>query len=169
MADPTDGDVVREARRQSGVNIRPLIGRPSEVREHIQRFYGAELQDADPFGDDGVDLSLSDEEAEDEEVFKITDMSGGTLVKHSGKIRQEGSASAQLAAQLAAEHPGAPIVAAGPAPGLAAQPPPLTIEQRMERIDRNQQKAARIIKALVELFIEKGFFSAEEFTQHRKG
>jgi hypothetical protein len=44
----------------------------------------------------------------------------------------------------------------------------LTIEQRMERIADNQQKAARIIKALIKLCIEKGFFGAEEFNARRK-
>lgn len=169
MADPVDGTIQQEARRKCGVTIRPLVGLPSEIKAHVQRYYGDELDDADPFGTGSIDLSLSDAEVEQEadEEFKVTDMSGRTLVRHAGDVREEGAAAAKLANQLGA---GPPSASRGTDSALAieAQAPALTIEQRLERIAANQQKAATIIKALVKLCLDKGFFSGEEFSQRRK-
>jgi len=169
MADPVTGTITQDVRRRTGLQLRMLVATPSEIRDYIQRYYGQELQGADPFASGaGIDLSLSDEEAEAEEEFKVTDMSGHTLVKHTGEVRQEGSAAAKLAAQLAIETGGTAPIAAQPDLAVQAQGPALTIEQRLERIAQNQEKAARIIKALVKICIEKGFFSAEEFGQGRR-
>jgi len=166
MADPIDGRLVMEVRRRTKLNVRPLVGRPSEIRNQIQETYGRELDEANPFGGSGIDLSLSDAEAEQEQAeFKVTDMSGNTLVRHAGDIRQEGRGAAKLAEQLDEQ----PIPAR--APGARARPvaePELTVEQRLERIAANQQKATRIIKALAGLCIEKGLFTSEEFANKRK-
>ncbi len=166
MADPIDGRLVMEVRRRTKLNVRPLVGRPSEIRDQIQETYGRELDEANPFGGSGIDLSLSDAEAEQEQAeFKVTDMSGNTLVRHAGDIRQEGRGAAKLAEQLDEQ----PIPAR--APGARARPvaePELTVEQRLERIADNQRKATRIIKALASLCIEKGLFSGEEFANKRK-
>jgi hypothetical protein len=176
MADPIDGEVIASARRTTGLEVRPLVGRLSEIKAHVERFYGSELADADPFSQ-SIDLSLSDEEAEQEDVFKVTDMSGKTLVKHAGESRQEGTAAAQLAVRLAEERPQAPIIGGPQVAGastpladlaLGAEAPAVSLDERLSRIAANQEKATKIIKALVELCIEKGFFSAEEFSTHRK-
>lgn len=174
MADPIDGGLVQEAHRQAGVAIRPLVGLPSEIHEHIERYYGSELTGADPFSVSSIDLSLSDEEAEQEtqDEFKVTDMSGKTLVRHAGDVREEGPAAAKLASRLAGDGLPSPRatsqVPAAAGLNIEAMAPALTIEQRMDRIADNQQKAARIIKALVKLCIDKGFFAAEEFNTRRK-
>jgi hypothetical protein len=172
MADPIDGKAIADARRATGLTVRPLVGRPTEIKAHIERFYGSELPDGDPFSQ-SIDLSFSDDEAEQEDVFKVTDISGKTLVKHAGDARQEGSA----AAKLAEERPEAPIfggpqVAGASTPladlALGVEAPAVSVDERLSRIAANQEKATRIIKALVELCIEKGFFSAEEFSTNRK-
>jgi hypothetical protein len=148
MADPLDADILKAARQQFGVGaIRPLIGLPSEIRAYIQAYYGAELepQAGLPIGEETLDLSLGSEEEEQAE-FKITDMSGKTLVKH--------------AQQLQANTP-EPIPPRRPAAGP-------TLDERLRRLELNQQKAARIIQALSELLLEKGFFSGEDFHQRTK-
>lgn len=148
MADPLTGTIAQEARRLTGLQLRVLVAGPSEIAEYIQRYYGEELGEANPFASGGIDLSLSDEEADDEDVFKVTDMSGHTLVKHTGEVRREGAAAAKLASQM---QPEAPHAAATPGVDLTVdtQGPAVTIEQRLARIASNQEKAARIIKALV--------------------
>ena len=176
MADPIDGDVIASVRRATGLDVRPLVGRLSEIKAHIEQFYGSELADADPFSQ-SIDLSLTDEEAEEDDELKVTDMSGKTLVKHAGESRQEGSAAAKLAIRLAEDRPMAPIIG-GPQRSTASTPledlamgveaPSTSLDERMALIAKNQEKATKIIKALVELCIEKGFFSAEEFSIHRK-
>lgn len=168
MADPITGSIAQDVRKQTGLQLRMLVAGPSEIRTYIQRYYGQELPGADPFAAQGIDLSLSDEEAEAEEEFKVTDMSGHTLVKHTGDVRREGSAAAKLAAQLGPEAPVADPIAGQPDLDVKAQDAAMTVDQRLARIGRNQEKAARIIKALVKLCIDKGFFSAEEFGQRSK-
>ncbi|HOX43756.1 MAG TPA: hypothetical protein PK668_09160 [Myxococcota bacterium] len=154
MADPLDEDALQAARQHFGAGtIRPLTALPSEIGAYIQAYYGAELDAAasSPFGGAAIDLSMSPEEEEEE--FKITDMSGHTLVKHRGELGAEAPPAA-----VPARAPARPAV---PEP-RAAGPEPM-LDQRLERLERNQQKAARIIRALMGLLLEKGFFSQDEY------
>jgi hypothetical protein len=150
MADPLDQGVLQAARKQFGVGaIRPLTGLPTEIDSYIQAYYGAELQDAaaSPFAGAGIDLSLTpEEEAED---FKITDMSGNTLVKHRAEMAAEAARAQAAQAAIPARVP--------------SSPPPLTPAERLERLERNQEKATRIIRVLAELLVEKGFFTPDEY------
>jgi len=151
MADPLDPDCLKDARAQFGVgDIRPLAGLPTEIDAYIQAYYGAELGEAasDPFGGAGIDLSMSPEEEEEE--FKVTDMSGHTLVKHRGQVAAE-AAGAALDPIPARARPAAP------------QPVPLGLDERLARLERNQEKATRIIRVLAEMLVEKGFFTPDEY------
>jgi type IV pilus assembly protein PilB len=53
-----------------------------------------------------------------------------------------------------------PIEAGGAAPLPAA-----TIDQRIQRLEAWQQKEVQVLKAIVELLIEKGYLSSEEYRQ----
>jgi hypothetical protein len=157
MADPLDESALQAARQRFGAGaIRPLTGLPSEIGAYIQAYYGAELgaQASSPFGGAAIDLSMTPEEEEEE--FKITDMSGHTLVKHRGELAAEAQAAPPTAIPARA-----PATPAGPGP--ASPGPVLTIDERLERLERNQEKAARIIRVLMELLLEKGFFSQDEY------
>ncbi|RME27567.1 MAG: hypothetical protein D6806_04450, partial [Deltaproteobacteria bacterium] len=78
MADPSDVSVINDARRQSRLEILPFLARPSEIRQQIRQAYGDQLGES-AYLPDGLDLSLDPGEAEE---FKITDISGKTMIKH---------------------------------------------------------------------------------------
>jgi hypothetical protein len=94
MADPTDVATRNQAQIRSGLKIRPVVAAVSEVREAVRRDYGIE-EKKEAFVMGSIDLSLTDEEANDNE-FKVTDLSGKTLVKHE----QDLSGRATLARRL---------------------------------------------------------------------
>jgi len=85
-----------------------------------------------------IDLSLSDEEAAAGE-FKVTDLAGKTRVKHSADVK-----------------PSAPAPATG---ALAA---------RLDNLVEGQDKFEKIMKGVIELCVEKGFFSPAEIQDRMK-
>ncbi|MBN2497736.1 MAG: hypothetical protein JXR96_24290 [Deltaproteobacteria bacterium] len=163
MADPLDNDIKNEARILSGLRLlRPLVGRPSEIREYIEREYGSALTEVNPFSENAIDLSLSEEEEEEE--FKVVSlMSGKTLVKHVGGVRQEGALEVPPAPPLPSEMPEPPLPARDASPEIPAE-----LDAWLDRLMRNQRKATTIITNLTKMLIEKGFFSADEFGQQMK-
>jgi hypothetical protein len=150
MADPTDVAICNAARAESGLEIRPLVGSPSEIRRHVRARYTDQAQEENPFVVGAIDLSLSEEE-EAEQEFKITDLAGKTTVKHTKEIQAQ---SAPL--------PRAPTQAANRSSRSSER------LQRLDKLIEYQLKAERIIRSVVRLMVEKGLFSAEEFRKRLK-
>ncbi len=105
------------------------------------------------------DLALGEEEE-----FKVVDMSGNTVVKRIADV------SPAIAAQNAADNAAAAsggssagdlldeILSGGSAPaGLTAEE-----LQRLETVKINQEKSSKILRALLELLLEKGELSQKE-------
>ena len=164
MGDPTDGEVRKQARQLSGMSlVRPLVGRSSEILAYVREHYDVqEKQEVDPFGD-GVDLSLSEEQEEEE--FKIVSAMGGhTLVKYVDGVRVDVSAG-----PVGQEIP-SPIAPSAPAASAPQSPTVVdpTLVAALNRIRANQQKATKIITQLTYLLADKGLFSAEELNQMMK-
>jgi hypothetical protein len=84
MVDPTDINIRNEARRLSGLEIKPLLAGPDEILRHIASAYPEMAPRLG--GDFAPDIDLSLEPGEEEE-FKITDIAGRTLIKHLGDIK----------------------------------------------------------------------------------
>ncbi len=146
MADPFSASVLQDARKKSKKAIRPLIAKPSEIRDFIRRAYSSVLKAGDFNQGPVIDLSLSEEEEEEE--FKITDMYGKTLVRNVGNVTNTGSSST--------------------ADGQSGNSKSFSLQERLDRIAANQEKGTKIIKTLVKLCVSKGLFSAEEFSRKRK-
>jgi hypothetical protein len=85
-----------------------------------------------------IDLSLTDEEAAAGE-FKVTDLAGKTRVKHSAEIKNPASA---------------------PAAGL--------LSDRLDKLIEGQDKFEKIMKGVIELCVEKGFFNPAEIQDRMK-
>ncbi|HUU03878.1 MAG TPA: hypothetical protein VM425_20755 [Myxococcota bacterium] len=144
MADPTDIDVCNAARAESGLEIRPLVGNPSDIKKHVQARYADQIKEESPFVVGAIDLSLSDDE-EAEQEFKITDLAGKTTVKHTKDIKPQ---FAPVAADQASNSP--------------------EQLQRLDKLLEYQHKAERIIRSVVRLMVDKGLFSADEFRKRLK-
>jgi hypothetical protein len=156
MADPFDQDLIRLAGKLSGLKIRALIGRPSEITLFIEKAYGKNNQEIKKSFLDGDRQVIEKTDGDD---FQIVDMSGNTLVRHAGE---------QHDWLEEADFSGEKQRSTDPLQKSEESRRHTKIEERLERIATNQKKAALIIKALVRLAMEKGVFSEEEFDHLRK-
>ncbi len=145
MADPFNTSVLQQARTKSKKTIRPLIAKPGEIRDFIRRAYSSVLSASDFTQGPAIDLSLSDEEEEEE--FKVTDMYGKTLVRSVGQVSDQSRQTA-----IPRVHDKKKI----------------SLEERLRRISDNQEKGTKIIKAIVKLCVKKGLFTGEEFSAKRR-
>jgi hypothetical protein len=85
-----------------------------------------------------IDLSLTDEEAAEGE-FKVTDLAGKTRVKHSAEVKS-----------------GQPPAAGG------------SLATRLDKLIEGQDKFEKIMKGVIELCVEKGFFNPAEIQDRMK-
>ena len=131
MADPTDIATRSQAQVRSGLKIRPVVAAVSEVREAVKRDYGI-VEKKEAFVVGTIDLSLTDEEAADDE-FKVTDLAGKTRVKH-GKDLSDRAA----------------------------------LVRRLENLIEGQEKFETVMKGVIELCVEKGFFNPAEIQERLK-
>ncbi len=152
MADPQNIRALDELRAATGCRIQALLAGETEIRRRIGQLYAAE------------DLR----EGGGEE-FKIVDAQGNTVMKKIEDIVPPGHV-----APGAAGAPPPPVAAAAPEPPVApAAPPPPVAEAPgaasddpvalLEKVERTQRKEVQILKALVELLIERGVFTREEY------
>lgn len=152
MADPTDLKRLDELRSVTrGARIIPYFCGPSSIARAIARFYDGEE-------------SLDDADA----GFKMVDHQGRTLVKSVDQLEKEAKAARAAAPRPAAGRPSASPVAAAPAP-VAPTPAPRaapttgSASETLVRLEEQQQRELGAMKALVELLIEKGVFSRDEY------
>jgi hypothetical protein len=144
LADPHNIDIVDTLRAKTGCRIVAMIAGGTSLAKARGRFY---------YGEEEIDSA--------EAGFKLTDSQGRTLVKDLNAIKKG--------------RPGAkpPERAPAPVPNLAApRPPPLRppVEsgshnpgELLGAIEAVQRKEVSALKAMVELLIEKGVFTREEY------
>ncbi|HZA50614.1 MAG TPA: hypothetical protein VE549_07725 [Myxococcaceae bacterium] len=139
MAEPQNVGVVDSLRARTGCRIVTHLAGRTAIARAISRFYvgEAELSEAD-MG-----------------PFKVVDASGQPLVKN-GHERANGRNGQAPAAADPTPRAGTP---ARPAAGAAAQDP-IELLRTIEDIQRREVAA---LKAMVELLIDKGVFSREEY------
>ena len=138
MADPTDVTTRSQAQVRSGLKIRPVVAAVSEVREAVKRDYGI-VEKEEAFVMGSIDLSLTDEEAA-ADVFKVTDLAGKTRVKHSAEVK-----------------PSSQSEGGGDSPSA-----------RLDKLIEGQDKFEKIMKGVIELCVEKGFFNPAEVQERMK-
>ncbi|MGI5863310.1 MAG: hypothetical protein ACOX6T_14815 [Myxococcales bacterium] len=137
MADPRNIQAIDELRSRTGCRIFPLIAGPSALaRVRAKLYYGEEELDFDA-----------------DEGFKVTDAQGRTVVKNLAGVQP------QVRAAPPPPTPVAPPAARPAAPMPAGQNP----SELLNAIEAVQRREVSALKAMVELLIEKGVFSREEY------
>jgi hypothetical protein len=158
MADPSDLDTLDEVNRRTRARVTPYIAGEHEIRAAISRHYrGVQAPDAprrsttrsvpaakNPLGED------------EEEEFKLVDMSGNTVMKPLSELAP---GLAQEALQAAAGTSTSDLLD----DILGAQDATARLSeadlQRLETVRVNQEKSGKIVRAVIELLLEKGAIS----------
>lgn len=136
IADPHNIEAIDALRSRTGCKIVTMIAGPSSLNKARARFY---------YGEEELDVSS-------DAGFKLTDSSGRTMVKDISSIRPPAPAAA----------PPPPVAAARPPPPTAA-PGGQSPSELLNAIEAVQRKEVSVLKAMVELLIEKGVFTREEY------
>ncbi len=166
MADPTDLNTLDQVAARSRARVVVMVASEREIEHAILRHYrGQEPVVSTRFG--GNKQKGSDA-PEDEDEFKVVDMSGNTVVKRIADITPP--APAAPPAPRAAERPPAQSSGASAADILdeilagGAPSSEWTDEDlmRLQTVQQNQEKSSKILRALLELLLEKGQFHQRE-------
>lgn len=141
MYDPLNVRALDELKSATGVRrVTAYIAGESEVRKQIGRAYSSEeLRDGG--GDE----------------FKVVDAQGRTVMKKVGDIMAEAAAARQAQAQAPAPPP--PPVAEAPQRAADSNDP----AELLKKLERTQRKEVQALKAVVDLLIEKGVFSRDDY------
>ncbi|MCP3164825.1 GspE/PulE/PilB domain-containing protein [Myxococcus qinghaiensis] len=175
MADPTDLATLDQVAARSRARVVPMVAGEREIEHAILRHYRnqepvASSRFAPSRSQSANTPSTVDEEQQEEDEFKVVDMSGNTVVKRIADIVPPGS-PATAPAPRAAEKPAPPVasgssaadildeILAGGAPASEWTDEDL---QRLQTLQQNQEKSSKILRALLELLLEKGKLQQRE-------
>ena len=148
LADPHNIDIVDTLRAKTGCKIVAMIAGATALNKARGRFY---------YGEEEIDAA--------EGGFKLTDSQGRTLVKDISNIKRgRGGATAPRAqAPAATVAPQPPASSTSAARAAAGVPGAQNPGQLLGAIEAVQRKEVSALKAMVELLIEKGVFTREEY------
>lgn len=156
MADPTDLNTVDQVAARARARIMVVVASDREIEHAILRHYRGQepVMSTRYTGEEQQRPEDAFGTAEDE--FKVVDMSGKTVVKRAPEAAPQETAapSEPSAGDLLDE-----ILSGGSPP-----PPGLTPEelQRLDAVRANQEKSSKILRALLELLLEKGTLAQRE-------
>jgi hypothetical protein len=181
MSDPTDLATLDQVAAKSRARIVPMVAGDREIETAILRHYrNQEPVVSTHFNpkarQDNNTTNNDDSGTQDEDEFKIVDMSGKTVVKRISDIVDPATLAAGAAPPRPAppaEKPGPPVptaegssasdildeILAGGAPSNAWTDEDL---QRLQTVQQNQEKSSKILRALLELLLEKGKIQQKE-------
>jgi hypothetical protein len=159
MADPLNVRQLDELRAVTKCRIVPNVAGRTAIARAISRFY-----------EDSADLADADTN------FKVVDAQGRTVVKSIKDLEANGAAPAAAAPRPAPAPPPPPVAAPMP-PRASAEMPALRTTspspspaggggspaELLKAVEEVQRKEVAALKAMVELLIEKGIFSREEY------
>ena len=147
MAEPQNVDATDSIRARSGCRVVPQLAGYTAISRAIARFYEGEAD-------------LSDFEGS----FKVVDSQGRTVVKSLTELERQ---AAEARNAPAPPRQGPPVLSQAPAaPRNAGAPPALNGQDPVEllrAVEEVQRKEVAALKAMVELLIERGVFSREEY------
>jgi len=161
MADPTDLEVIDQVSMRARTRVQPAVAGESEIHNAILVYY----RNMDPSAVEAprarraVRRATSSED--DDEDFKITDMSGKTVMKRLAEISPALAAAAVVpSASDGGDRNATELLEDMLAGGADA----LTAEElaRLDSVRVNQQKSGKILRAIVELLTEKGYLTVKE-------
>ncbi|MHB8417203.1 MAG: GspE/PulE/PilB domain-containing protein [Myxococcales bacterium] len=147
MAEPQNLSQLDELRKVTGCKLSPRLIGPTGLTRLLSRVYGA------------AEASLED----DGEGFKMVDHQGRTLIKSVDQVRAEAGVAPAPAEPAQRAPP--PIPAARPS---SIPPPPPgasddSVRGILARLEDGQRKEVAALRAMVELLIERGVFSREDY------
>ena len=148
MSDPLNIMVTDHLRSLTGCKILAHLAGTSAIRNAISRWYRGEAL----LGDEEPDVSS----------IRITNNAGGTVVKVPVGGNKKGSAGGAGNASTQ------PVDTRPPPPGPPRPPPPPTAPvpsavEVLRGVEETQRRSVAALKAMVELLIEKGVFSRDEY------
>lgn len=172
MADPTDLQTIDQVAARSRTRVIPVVAGDREIQNAILRHY----RNQDPAVTHSAHpASNRSGGGGDEDEFKIVDISGKTVMKALSDIapnmakenaaRQAGAAatpapvSSRAAGSSSATDLLDEILSARPSPAEVFSPEEM---QRLEAVRANQEKSSKILRALLELLLEKGAIQQRE-------
>jgi hypothetical protein len=170
MSDPTDLATIDKVAATSRTRVVPVVAGDREIENAIQRHY-RNMEPSAAAGNIRATPS-SNKGGGDEDEFKIVDISGKTVMK----------AITDIAPNMARENAARQSAASAPMPArpslsssaadlldeiLNATPPAAEVfspeeMQRLQAVQQNQEKSSKILRALLELLLEKGQLQQRE-------
>lgn len=167
-SDPLDiglSDQIRAIARVARVNT-GVAGR-QEIERAIRRHYHG--LSVDTQGDGGIDF----DESGDDQEFKITDVSGKTMVRHVAGVEQLRQAPAPPADNGSGFSASQPMTGSFGLPSndvfAAAASMPNEQEQALRKIEQNIERTNKVVRVIIELCIRKGVFSVDEYRNKVNG
>lgn len=169
MADPTDLELMDAVASKARARIQPVVAGEREIQHAILRYYKNQDPAAveAPRARQAVRRATQEVETagDDGDEFKIVDISGKTMIKHLGDL--EGAPAATEPAQSAVSQAFSAgdlldEMFGGAAPSV--DPSGLSAEelQRLESLRVNQEKSGVIVRAVLQLLVEKGYATPKE-------
>jgi hypothetical protein len=162
MADPTDLNTVDQVVAKSRARVTVVIAGDKEIENAILRHYrGQEPNVSTRYTES--DMASPDNPGEDE--FKVVDMSGKTVVKRIAELAPSQAAPASSGGGGASAADILDEILAGGAPSSSLTPEEM---QRLQAVQQNQEKSSKILRALLELLLEKGALSQKELASRMR-
>jgi len=161
MADPTDLNTVDQISARARARVVVVIASDREIEHAILRHYRGQepVAMSTRYSGQRRALDSTDEEADE---FKVVDMSGNTVVKRIADVAPSQAAAAQAPAAAGGSTASDlldEILAGGSSAPAGFTPEEL---QRLETVRVNQEKSSKILRALLELLLEKSALSQKE-------
>jgi hypothetical protein len=169
MADPSDLQTIDQVAARSRTRVVPMVAGDREIEHAILRHY----RNQEPNVTHSAHSTRRDSAGQaDADEFKIVDISGKTVMKNISDIAPrlaEQNAREQAAAAAAAARPSGggssaadlldEILSTSPSPSAVFSPEEM---QRLEAVKLNQEKSSKILRALLQLLLEKGMLQQKE-------
>ncbi|MBZ4415191.1 general secretion pathway protein GspE [Myxococcus sp. RHSTA-1-4] len=173
MADPSDLATIDQVAAKSRARVVVMVAGEREIEHAILRHYrNQEPVASTRYGGPRPQSSSSEPiDQGDDDDFKVVDMSGKTVVKRIADIVPPEAPAAAPPSARAAEKPAPPAasgssaadildeILAGGAPSSEWTDEDL---QRLQTVQQNQEKSSKILRALLELLLEKGQLQQKE-------
>ena len=158
MADPTDLNTVDQVAARARTRVVVVVASDREIDHAILRHYRGQEPVAMSTRYTGEEQQSSEESLGTGE-FKVVDMSGKTVVKRVALQAEEPEITNPAATPASAGDLQDEILAGGSPTPAGLTPEEL---QRLEAVRVNQEKSSKILRALLELLLEKGALAQKE-------
>ncbi|RMG13550.1 MAG: hypothetical protein D6729_14810 [Deltaproteobacteria bacterium] len=152
VTDPVDIGHLDHIMRLAGCRVRTMVAGVNAIRRAVRKYYfGEEVEE------EGIDLPPEDE-------FKITDMSGNTVMTSIDQLRRQDEArrraQAAASAQASPSPPPRSDLFGGDLFDIKALSP--QERARLSKLEDHMEKSRIVLQSVLELLVEKGVARREE-------